>query len=212
MRSLSLCTACALSLAFITGCGGGDKRAEQPVIAGVQMPAWFMEPGKDGNIGATGVAQKSLGGPGEQLKLAMAEARTALANTISVKVQASFTRFFSEGGENSWAADGSIDKTTIAQELSENVSRQITNQVIQGSERKAVWEHPTSRELYVWVVINPAKRDQVLTQVKAAARKQLASRKKIAAELKTEDALKKLDAAINAEMFRMAGEVPPAAN
>ncbi|NRA38177.1 MAG: LPP20 family lipoprotein [Planctomycetes bacterium] len=209
MRSLILCTACVLSLALVTGCGG-EKRTEQPVISGVVMPDWFMEPGKDGNIGATGISEKSLGGMREQLKGAMAEGRTALANTISVKVQASFTRFFSEGGEKSWAEDGSIDKATIAQELSENVSRQLTNQIIQGSERKAMWEHPKSGDLYVWVVINAEKRDQVLTQVKAEARKQVAQRKKIHAELKTEDALKKLDAAINAEMLRAAGEVPPA--
>ena len=36
--------------------------------------------------------------------------------------------------------------------------------------------------------------------------------KKLAAELKTDDALKKLDAAINAEMLRTAGVVPPTAN
>ena len=210
MRTLVILAALAATLAFVTGCGG--ERVEKPKIAGVELPEWFMEPGMGGNIGATGIAEKSLGGMREQTNAAMQDAFNGLARTISTKVQAAYTRFFSEGGEKGWAADGSIDKTTLAQELTENVSRQITNQVIQGAERKAVWEHPKSGDLYVWVVINAEKRDQVLTQVKAEARKQLAARKKIAAEIKAEDALKKLDAAIDAEMLRAAGEVPSAPN
>ena len=211
MRTFIILAALATTLAFVTGCGG-ESRVEKPVVGGVELPEWFMEPGMGGNIGATGIAEKSLGGMREQTNAAMQDAFNGLARTISTKVQAAYTRFFSEGGEKSWDADGGIDKATIAQELTENVSRQITNQVIQGAERKAVWEHPTSGDLYVWVVINAEKRDQVLTQVKAEARKQLAARKKVAAELKAEDALKKLDAAIDAEMLRQAGEVPSAPN
>ena len=211
MRTFIILAAFAATLAFITGCGS-ESRVEKPVVGGVELPEWFMEPGMGGNIGATGIAEKSLGGMREQTNAAMQDAFNGLARTISTKVQAAYTRFFSEGGEKSWDADGGIDKATVAQELTENVSRQITNQVIQGAERKAVWEHPTSGDLYVWVVINAEKRDQVLTQVKAEARKQLAARKKVAAELKAEDALKKLDAAIDAEMLRQAGEVPSAPN
>ncbi len=210
MRSLVLITAFAMTVAFIAGCGG-EKRTEQPVISGVQFPAWFMDPGMDGNIGATGIAEKSLGGMREQTNAAMQDAFNGLARTISTKVQAAYTRYFSEGGEKSWDADGGVDKATVAQELTENVSRQLTNQIIQGAERREVWEHPTTKDLYVWVVINAEKRDQVLTQVKAEARKQLASRKKVAAEIKAEDALKKLDAAIDAEMLRTSGEVPASA-
>ncbi len=211
MRSIILCSALIMTVAFVTGCGG-EKRVENPVVAGVELPKWFMEPGMGGNIGATGISKKSLGGMQEMTNAAMGDATTALARVISVKVQAAYTRYFSEGGESAWAADGSIDRTTLAQELTENVSRQLTNQVIQGAERKAVWEHPKSGDLYVWVVINPEKRDEVLTQVKAEARKQLAARKKVAAELKAEDALKKLDAAIDAELLRASGETPKAAN
>ena len=213
MRSLIILAAFAVAVTFITGCGG-DKRTEKPVISGVELPEWFNEPGMGGNIGATGIVTKktATGGMREMVNDAMGDAYTGLARTISTKVQAAYTRYFSQGGENSLSADGSVDSTTLSQELSENVSRQLTNQIIQGAERKAVWEHPKSGDLYVWVVINAEKRDQVLTQVKAEARKQLAARKKVAAEIKAEDALKKLDAAIDAEMLRSAGEVPSATN
>lgn len=206
MRSLVIAAAMVMTVALLTSCG--EKRVEKPVIAGVELPEWYMEPSMGGNIGATGISEKSLGGMREQTNAAMQDASNNLARTISTKVQAAYTRYFSEGGEKSWAADGSVDKATIAQELTENVSRQLTNQVIQGAERKAIWEHPKSGDLYVWVVINPERRDQILNQVKAEARKQLAARKKVAAELKAEDALKKLDAAIDAEMLRQSGEVP----
>jgi hypothetical protein len=211
MRSIILCAAVLMTVAFLSGCGG-EKRVDKPLVGGIELPEWFMEPGMGGNIGATGIAEKSLMGIREQTNAAMQDASNNLARTISTRVQAAYTRFFSEGGEKSWAADGSIDKATLAQELTENVSRQLTNQVIQGAERKAVWEHPTSGDLYVWVIINPERRDQVLNQVKSQARKQLASRKKVAAELKTEDALKKLDAAIDAQMLRESGVVPSTAN
>jgi hypothetical protein len=211
MRSVIICSAIISALALLTGCGG-EPRVEQPEIGGVTFPAWFNSPGMGGNIGATGISPKKLGGMQETTNAAMGDAYTALARTISTKVQAAYTRYFSEGGESAWAADGSIDKTALAQELTENVSRQLTNQIIEGAERKEVWEHPVDKDLYVWVVINPDRRDQILAQVKAEARNQLASRKKVAAELKAEDALKKLDAAIDAEMLRQSGEVPSASN
>ena len=141
MRTLLILAAFAVTLTLITGCGGEDREVVKDA-SGVELPEWFDNPGMDGNIGATGIAAKSLGGNREQTNAAMQDARNNLAQTISVKVQAAYTRFFSEGGEKSWAEDGSIDNTSLAQELTENVSRQITNQVIEGSGRKKSWFHP----------------------------------------------------------------------
>ena len=100
MRSIILCTALVMIAAFITGCGG-EKRVENPKIEGVELPNWFMEPGMGGNIGASGISEKMLGGMRETINAAMQDATNNLAHVISVKVQAAYTRYFSEGGEKS---------------------------------------------------------------------------------------------------------------
>ena len=100
----------------------------------------------------------------------MAAGRTELARAVATKVQASYVRFFSESGESTWGEDGNPELQTMAQEMSENVSRQLTNQILQGSRPKNIYQHEKSGDLFVWVIIDPSKMDIVKEQVKAQAK------------------------------------------
>ena len=193
------------STTVFTGCGG--HRPHETQVAGVALPDWFNDPFKDDQFGAVGLARKSLGGMQEQLNKAMAQGRTELARTISTKVQAAYTSFFTEGGEAGWGENGEVVRNELAQEMSENVSRQITDQVLQGARRKDTWIHPKNEDLYVWVVIDNSMRDVLAQQIKASARKEVAAKAQVKAELKAKDALSRLDAAIDKELARQAGGV-----
>ena len=94
--------------------------------------------------------------------------------------------------------------------MSENVSRQLTNQVLTGSKQKATFRDPNTKELFVWVIIAEDKLDMIKNQVKDEARNQIAKRAQVGAELKAADALKRLDAAIDTEMARQGGAAPAA--
>ena len=187
----------------LTGCG--DHRPHETKVAGVSLPDWFNDPFMDDQFGAVGIARKSLGGMQEQLNKAMAQGRTELARTISTKVQSSFTSFFTDGGEAGWGENGEVVRNELAQEMSENVSRQLTDQMLKGSSRKDTWIHPKNEDLYVWVVIDTSMRDILAEQIKASARKEVAAKAQIKAELKAKDALERLDAAIDKELARQAG-------
>jgi hypothetical protein len=199
--------ALAVALIGLTGCGSRDQPHDVSV-QGVQLPEWVADPFMNDRFGAVGISRTSLGGMQEQIDRAMAAGRTELARSIATKVQAAYVRYFTEGGDVAWSADGGVDRQELAQEMSENVSRQITDQLLQGSRRKDMWIHPKNQDLYVWVIIDPAKMDLVAQQVKAQASKELQSRAQVRAELKAKDALKRLDEAIDNELMRQQGDIP----
>lgn len=177
-----------------------------PPAAAVTYPEWVLDPFTGGVFGATGISRASLGGTGEEMARALANGRTELARTIQVKVQSSYTRFFTEGGDIANKAGGGVEYRQMAQEMSENVSRQLTNQVISGSRQKQMWRDPSNKDLYIWVVIDNEKLAALNTSIKDEAKRQLDARAQVGAELKAADALKRLDAAIDAELARK--EVP----
>lgn len=201
--------ACALAFATLsmTGCGSRDQPHDVSV-QGVQLPEWVADPFMNDHFGAVGISRKSLGGMQEQINRAMAAGRTELARSIETKVQAAYIRYFTEGGEASWDPEGDVTREELAQEMSENVSRQITDQLLQGSRRKDMWMHPKNDDLYVWVIIDPSKMDMVAKQVKAQASKEVQRRSQVRAELKAKGALERLDEAIDNELLRQQGEVP----
>ena len=205
LARLLLVPVLGLAVLIASGCGSRDSAPQKLTVQGEQLPLWVSDPFMEGHFGAVGSSRKSLGGMQEQMDRAMAAARTELARTIQSRVQSSYVRFFSESGEASWGEDGNPELQTLAQEMSENVSRQLTNQVLQGSRRKNIYQHGPTGELYVWVIIDPEQMAIVNQQVKAQASKELAARAQVKAELKAKEALERLDKAIDDEMARQAG-------
>lgn len=213
MRSIlfaSLASSCVL---LMTGCG--ETRSDNiasPVTAApnakvqeVTMPDWVMDPCTDGQFGAVGISRTSLGGSAEEFARALANGRTELARTINVRVQSAYIRFFTEGGSLNQATNGGVEAKTAAEEMSTNVSRQLTDQVLSGSRQKAIYRDPNTKEVFMWVIISPDKLEAIQAQVKQEAQNQVAKRAQISAELKTQEALKMLDAAIDKEMNRQGG-------
>ncbi len=203
MRILITCAAVILMVS-VASCGGG--RPEPTVISGVEFPDWFENPFIDGQFGAVGISRPSLGGMAETRARALAQGRVELGRTISTRVQAAYNQWFREGGEI-FQEGQDIDTNRMAMEMSENVSRQLTDQVIQGSTSRRAWEHPQTKDLYLWVVIDSDKLEVLQRQVKAQAQQEAQRRSFIRAEIKAEEAFQALDAAIDAQMKRDAGIV-----
>lgn len=210
MRSVpALLTASAIAL-IVAGCGEtrSDNIASPAATAPgaktqeVTMPEWVMDPGTGGQFGAVGISKTSLGGSQEEFARALANGRTELGRAINTRVQAAYVRFFTEGGSLNQGANGGVDAKIAAEEMSTNVSRQLTDQVLTGSRQKAIFRDPNTKELFMWVVISSDKLEAMQTQIKQAAQNEVAKRAQISAELKTQEALKQLDAAIDKEMAR----------
>jgi hypothetical protein len=207
IHALALIAALA-GTTLLTGCGDARENIASPAQnttsqpKEVVYPDWVGDPGTNGQFGAVGISKTSLGGTAEEFPRALNAGRVELARSIQVKVQAAYTRFFTEGGELSQGANGGTDAKIAAQEMSENVSKTLTNQVLQGSRQKAVFRDPNTKELFMWVVIDEAKLPMLKQQIKDEANNQVAKRAQISAELKAQDALKRLDAAIDQEMTR----------
>jgi hypothetical protein len=199
---------CAIAL-LCTLVACGDRAAASPTesrghqIDGTKVPVWVADPSYDDQFGAVGISRPSLGGMNETFKKARMEGRLELARIISTKVQAAYVRYFQEGGEI-YAGEKGPEYQTMATEMAEDTSRQITDQLLQGTKQMEFWQHPESKDMYVWMIIDPEAMDMIADQVKVAARSS-ARRSNIAAELKTKEALERLDAAIDAEMERQSG-------
>jgi hypothetical protein len=166
MRPLASLCAAAL-LAVIAGCGD-DRPAP---TASTPKPDWVANPSVDGQFGAVGVASRSLGGTQQTLDQAMANARTELARALSVTVETSYKDAFSATSDWKSKAPGA-DASQIAHELTENVTRQVSDQVLRGSHRRDLYTDPATGEVYVWMVVErgPALSDAVSDKAQTALR------------------------------------------
>lgn len=209
IRTLLLATAGAAAL-FLTGCGGDDRSNHEERVEQRAYPAWVADPFSEGQFGAVGISRDSLIGAEGTMQRALADGRAKLADSIKAKVQRAYVRFFTEGGESSRAADGSIQRDELAQEMSENVTRTLTNQVISGSRQKDIWRDGEGLvgepgTLFMWVVIDRSQMDLLSEQIRAEASNEVARRAQVRAELKARDALDRLDALIDDELQRQEG-------
>jgi hypothetical protein len=122
----------AIAATIFSGCVGGpaepDFRCKQD---GQLAPKWTCNPYREGSIVALGIAQKNAGNDqGMQTSEAMAEARDALANQLSVKVSTMFKSFKATTGTG---ADATFDKSNS------KVSKQLASQTLTGSRQLESW-------------------------------------------------------------------------
>ncbi|MFW5845356.1 MAG: hypothetical protein ACOCXJ_03930 [Planctomycetota bacterium] len=211
MHILRLASPLVLAVAalLLVACGGSRDAGGAPSgtstqdgkIDGVEVPEWVVDPSAGGVFGAVGSSRPLLGGFNATMNKAKAEGRKELARIISTKVQAAYVTYFQEGGEVFQGTDGP-ELQTMATEMAEDTARLVTDQILQGSKRKAFWQHPENKELFVWMVVTDDHREILERQIKNAARQQIVRRSNVAAELKTKEALDRLDAAIDQELER----------
>lgn len=206
-----MCVVCVVMLA--AGCGGPKvKKMKEPVqsspVTGAKgEPEWVSKGNGlyEGDYGkalyAVGSARKA---PSYHIMMnqARTRARQELSSMLSVQVQ-SMTKDFTET-----AADLYDKDTQSAVEYFQSVTRQITNNVLVGSEQVASWKAPDGT-LFILMKI---PLNTIVEAFKAETKKAL-KRKKTREELgiKTDKALEQMDKAIDtsAEKFtnKVAGEV-----
>jgi len=190
----------AIGVIGLAGCGKEDRTppAQAPPQAATNDgPDWTNDPTMGGKfpIAAYGVADYKLGGENMQRNSAMASARDEIARAISVKVQAVFKSWTREGGEIT-----SQDSKTMAMQMEENISRQVTNQLVQATSQRARWVDPGTKRMYVWTYPDQASLEAAASQMKASARAEAEKRAHFAAKIEADKAFADLDKLIDKEM------------
>src|SRR5690554_395967 len=138
----------ALAFTFAVMAGCGDKQvAQQPTEPvkptfvehceykpGIQAPEWYCSPDIEGGMAAVGEAKRNVAGDNNmQRTMAMANGRDALARQTQVKVQNLLT--------NRSRATGAGEEQTYEANF-ENVSRQVSQQTLEGSRQLKRWLAP----------------------------------------------------------------------
>jgi hypothetical protein len=158
-------------------------------------PAWIDNGEIPDGIAAVGIAQPNpMGDKGFQRTVAVADARTKLAGTLKTKVQNLFTQLNQQVTEAAAGGTGQPIKTDVMNRVIDNVTRQVVNQDLAGTNTRATWTDPADGDLYVLVVMTRDSMDRALA---GAAQHQI--KQEIAQGEKSLDhALDKLDAALAA--------------
>jgi len=167
IKGLTSLAVAGLVATVITGCNNSQPqpKQEEPDFRckkeNVLAPKWTCTPFVDGAIAEVGTAQKTAAGPGFQRRMALANARSNLAQQIQTQVKdkvETFTRATGIGqGE-------SVDAVATA------VSKQVAKVTLNGSKQIDAWEAP-SGTLYVLVAVpektvNEAAKKAVKTSFK----------------------------------------------
>lgn len=124
-----------LLLLLLTGC------STQKDLPPVQKPNWIDYPSSDLLIGAVGSAMPHFKGKTAQRRLAISRAIDELAQQSGVKVQSTILRKESREGSLTQA---SAEVYTIQNSENKTIQAHI----------EAVWTHPRTQEIYVWLLEN----------------------------------------------------------
>lgn len=143
--ALKLMAVAAFSSLFVAGCGGSkpaQPEAPQAVTPafqcehgpGVAAPEWVCNPTMDGGMAAIGEGRPNPANDRNlQRRQAVANARQSLSEEMSVKVQ---------GMLSDWTRSTGAQSRQAYEANLENVTRQISNQTLQGSRQINQWFAP----------------------------------------------------------------------
>ncbi|MCP3940148.1 MAG: hypothetical protein GY710_01525 [Desulfobacteraceae bacterium] len=146
---------------MLTGCG--NKHIDNKVLENEfkNAPEWVLTGHEKGLFSAVGSAK--IGKPGIQFAktAALAQGRDELARQLSVKIESLVNNFVLQTG---------LEKDQLVDQLGKQVSRQVTQETLNGSRQKDVWISPSS-ELYVLVYmethgVKQSIRNQVVSSYK----------------------------------------------
>jgi hypothetical protein len=185
------------ALATLLACAPRQAPITTPVTTTQtrNAPDWIDHEEIPDGLGAVGIAQANvMGDKSLQRTTAVADARTKLAGKLKVRVQSMFSQLNQQVTTAAADAGQKPVKSDVMDRVIENVTRQVVNQELAGTNTRGAWTDPADGSLYVFVVQTKASLDQAL-----AGAAQSAIKKEIAqGEQSLNTALDKLDAAIAA--------------
>lgn len=175
-------TAMAISACSMLGMGGREEQKPEQSRPqhrrswsddDVQKPAWIKDPTQGGKfIAAWGSASHDPYVDTAELRdRAMNSARKELARMVAVKVQAVMQEY---------VGASSADTASFSQ----NIGRSIAIQSVRGSVQRDEWIHPKTREMFVWVVVDPKFTEQLAQHVNNAAQEAASKDPALAAHLR----------------------------
>ena len=197
------------ALLGVAGCGNDNQRPEanapgvtQPQGDMQDLPKWVLNPTYDEKytLAAAGAARSTIGGVTQQMTFAENDGRLKIAQSIETKVKSLVENFYSQGGE-----PGGAER---ADEVRRNVNQSITNISASGVQRINMYRDKSDGTLYVWMVIDPKKQAEIANQIAKTVSKAAADRAQVKAELKADEAVNRLEKAIDASLQKQ--EAAPA--
>jgi len=186
-------------LMALVGCAGEKAPVAAPApVTTTQTknaPAWVDNEEIPDGLAAVGIAQaNAMGDKGLQRTVAVADARTKLAGKLKVRVQNMFSQLNQQVSTASASTGNKAIKTDVMNRVIENVTRQVINEELAGTNTRGTWTDPQDGSLYMFVVMTKDSMDAALaSSAKAQIKKEIAQ-----GEQSLNAALDKLDAAIAA--------------
>ncbi len=201
VRASVLSLSAVAAVLAIASCGTDNQRPEANTPGVVQpqgdlqnLPKWVLNPTYDEKytLSAAGAARSTIGGLPQQLSFAENDGRVKIAQSIETKVKSLVENFYSQGGE-----PGGAER---ADEVRRTVSQSITNISASGVQRIDMYRDKSDGTLYAWMVIDPKKQAEIAGQIAKTVSKAAADRAQVKAELKADDAVNRLEKAIDASL------------
>ncbi|MCX8012762.1 MAG: hypothetical protein N3A02_00540 [Rectinema sp.] len=139
----------------------------------VEKPGWIKDPTQGGKfIAAWGsAAHDPYVDTAEIRDRAVNSARKELARMVAVKVQAVMQDYV-----------GASQSDTVS--FSQNIARAIAVQSVKGSYQRDEWVHPKTREMFVWVVVDPHFKEKLAQTIGNAAQEAASKDPALAAHLR----------------------------
>lgn len=175
-------------------CGKKPETAPVTTTKTKNAPSWIDNPQIPDGIAETGYAQANvMGDKGMQTQTAMADGRRKLAEQVKVRVQGMFSQLNQQLTNAATDGKGKPMRNEVMMRMIENVTRNIVDQDLAGSQRRSTWVDENG-DMYIHMVL---AKDAVENALRLQANKEI--RKEIQqGEKSLESALDKLDAAIAA--------------
>ena len=194
MRVLRL-VALASVLFMLVGCTGttvatSDQNTFDPYA---NAPEWVNNPEIAGGLAAVGSSNVGKAGRGFARNAAMADGRNELARQCDVKVKNMIKDFAQSTG---------IGDSETVEKVTTQVSKQVANQSLSASRMKSSWYCPSTKELFVLMVLDP---QQAKTMVKEAAQSSYQNKEALWQQFQAQKAQEELDAEID-KMIAPAGQ------
>ena len=193
--STILAPAAALTLFLACAPKQAPSTAQVTTTQTRNAPAWIDSAEIPDGLGAVGIAQANvMGDKSLQRTTAIADARSKLAGKMKVRVQNMFSQLNQQVSAATAETGTKPIKTDVMNRVIENVTRQVVDQTLAGTNTRGAWTDSQDGSLYVFLVMTKDSMDQALAaNAKAQIKKEIAQ-----GEQSLNAALDKLDAAIAA--------------